>query len=173
MKGDAAAVVGIGGRGENMKYFTKKLWALTNLGDAQEKQAAYAQWEENLRCYEEYISAIKNKKANAFLKSLERHNGLHDYDVEFIRYNVCRNTCDIRLNYCGKGFLLHFFGVSGMRADMGALDMDFPKLRWGYHEIELLEDKKWRFSVIFDWENELEVVADGARLKELDETDDK
>lgn len=151
-----------------MKYFTKELWMLTNLGGAQEKQAAYAQWEENLRCYEAYISTIKSEKANAFLKSLDLHNGLHDYDVEFITYDVRRNTCEIGLDYCGKSFLLHFFGVSELRADMGELDMDFPKLRWGYHEIELAEDKKWHFSVIFDWENELEIVADGARLKQLD-----
>lgn len=146
-----------------MKYFTKELWMLTNLGDAQEKQAAYAQWEENLRCYEAYISTIKSEKASAFLKSLDLHNGLHDYDVEFIKYDVQRGICEIGLDYCGKCRLC-FAGVSELRADMGELDMDFPKLRWGYHEIELLEDGRWRFSMLFDWENELEITAESATL---------
>lgn len=147
-----------------MKYFTKELWMLTNLGDAQEKQAAYAQWEENLRCYEAYITTIKSEKANAFLKSLDLHNGLHDYDVEFIKYDVQRGICEIGLDYCGKSCRLRFLGVSELRADMGELDMEFPKLRWGYHEIELLDDGRWRFSMLFDWENELEITAESATL---------
>lgn len=56
------------------------------------------------------------------------------------------------------------FGVSELRASMGELDMDFPKLRWGYHEIELLDNTKWHFSMLFDWENELEITADSATL---------
>ncbi len=146
-----------------MKYFTKELWMLMNSGDARKSQAAAAQWQENLRCYEAYLSTIKNKKATAFLKSLDQHKGLHDYDVEYIKYDVQRSVCEIGLDYCGK-CRLRFAGVRELRADMGELNKSFPKLRWGYHEIELLDDGTWRFSMLFDWENELEITAKSAAL---------
>lgn len=154
-----------------MKYFTRELWALINSGDTKNREDASKQWSENLHSYEIYKLSIKKRKINRFLEKLNQHDNLHDYDVKSITYDVCKNTCDIEVCYCGKKFALHFFGVSSLQADMRELDMDFPKLRWGYHEIEQVDNKKWRFSVVFDMENELQLVSKGARFAEIDKVD--
>ena len=150
-----------------MKYFTRELWKLVNSENTEEKKFAYMQWEQNAISYETYIGSLKNTRVRKALKTINQYDGFHDYDVDSITYNVDRKTCDIFLHYCDRRYQLHFFGLSAIQADMGFLNFDFPKLRWGYYEIEFLSNKKWLFSIAFDPENEICLTVDGVRIKTI------
>ena len=150
-----------------MKYFTRELWRGINSSDINEKESAYIQWEENTLNYETYIKSLKSIKIKKFLKKAKLYDDFHDYDINSVIYNIERNTCDILLSYCGKRTQLHLWGICSIHADMQSLDLTFPKLRWGYYEIELLSNKRLLFSVIFDMENEIEITANGVRMREV------
>lgn len=153
-----------------MKYFTRELWKSINSENAEEREFAYTQWEQNDISYETYIGSLKNARLKKAIKIMDQYDGFHDYDVDSITYNVDRKTCDIFLHYCDRKYQLHFFGLSAIRADMGFLNFDFPKLRWGYYEIELLSNKKWLFSAAFDWENEISLTVDGVHVKTMSQS---
>lgn len=150
-----------------MKYFTRELWTLINSENTKDKEFACAQWKQNDISYETYIGSLKNARVRRALKTMNQYDGFHDYDVDSITYNVERKTCDIFLHCCDRKYQLHFFGLSAIQADMGFLNFDFPKLRWGYYEIELLSNGKWLFSVAFDPENEISLTVDGMHVKAI------
>lgn len=150
-----------------MKYFTRALWKLMHSENIEEKEFAYTQWKQNADRYETYTGSLKNTQVKKLLRAINQFDGFHDYDVDSITYNIDRKTCDVLLHHCDRRYQLHFFGLSAIHADMGFLDFDFPKLRWGYYEIELLSNKKWLFSIAFDPENEICLTVDGVRVETM------
>lgn len=150
-----------------MKYFTRDLWKQMNSGDKEKSKAALDQWNTNSQEYMQYIRSIRRKDIRKIHEKIMEFDEFHDYDIDLLEYNKKLNVFNIFLSYIDRRFRIHFYGVKKIRAVMEDVPAVPTGLRFGYYELEYTSDKKIVMSIVFDFENEIEITADGIKIREI------
>lgn len=64
-----------------MKYYTPELWSKVGSPDKEEREAAHAEWDKNVKEYSLIFDKLKSRLPKKVLKSYYDNKGFHDFDL--------------------------------------------------------------------------------------------
>lgn len=142
-----------------MKYFTSNLWKMLNSPDDTERQLADVLWKDAWQQYQEYMEEevhynISKKKWNAIIRC---HN-FHDYIINRIEINNCfykkKPSACVSIILDNK-IQLQLINVTHCLFSIhNQVALPYGSFSWGYCEFEIIENKRFRLSIISDVTNQ-------------------
>jgi len=147
-----------------MKYYTSNLWS--DMQASATKDIAFKQWTENDKIYAKYFNEIKDCFPKSFLKIFLKEHGFHDFFIDGITIkSIKRKTISdiiniiISISNRSSNYDIELKNIENTNINIINLtNCIFGKMSWGYSEFEILENNKFKLSVLCDIVNEFEFV---------------
>lgn len=143
-----------------MKYFTRELWRQINSEQESERIAAEQQWNKNDERYCKYISKIRSKLSSYIRLFLNRSMEFHDAPITEITFSQrgTEKTCRMKLDMPSGEIEMILHDVSSYVVSLTSFQSAVAgQLNWGFSEIKHTAGNRYRLSIAFDLDNELEV----------------
>ena len=143
-----------------MEYFTRTLWNQLNSESASERAEAERQWARNEARYQKNIAQMKRRLSPDIRSFLQSSAAFHDAPVSEIafRQEETGKTCRIALCLPDGTATIVLKDVRSCLVSLPSFQSAVAgQLCWGYGELQYVERKIYRLSVIFDLDNELEI----------------
>jgi hypothetical protein len=154
-----------------MKFFTPELYGRMQRCDAQEMDAADAEWEDAVTQYERRLAMIREKLPESALKLLDGPR-FHDADVLWMGQAGPFFGILAKLETPFHGtVLLTYRTVDAVQFDRDAFHTDVRSsaMQWMYDEMDLgRQDGSFHHSVLFSNGNELHIEAHDIQFATVD-----